>query len=146
MTRDARWRSRRLRYKAVVHVPDFVKIVPAPELSIPIQLCRHISKGVVFCIHKRQLWSENESVEIWYVNGSSVAGTSASSHGFSRHIVEYCQQDHGVSRAGFCPVRTQFQKWEQLTILERKLLNFGQIVLKNIKLRNKFKTFLFLLS
>ena len=35
---------------------------------------------------ERQLWSGNESVEIRYVSGSSVAGTSASSPGVPRHI------------------------------------------------------------
>ena len=35
---------------------------------------------------ERQLWSGNESVEIRYVNGSFVAGTSASSPGLPRHI------------------------------------------------------------
>ena len=35
---------------------------------------------------ERQLWSGNESVEIRYVSGSSVAGTSASSPGVPRHV------------------------------------------------------------
>ena len=35
---------------------------------------------------ERQLWGGNESVEIRYVNGSYVAGTSASSPGVPRHI------------------------------------------------------------
>ena len=35
---------------------------------------------------ERQLWSGNESVEIRYVNGSFVAGTSASSPGVPRHM------------------------------------------------------------
>ena len=74
-------------YKAAVHVPDFDTLVPAPELSLPIQLCRHISKGVIFCIRKRQLWSGNKIVEIRYVNGSFVAVTSASSPGVPRHVL-----------------------------------------------------------
>ena len=78
VTRNARWRSRRPRYNAAIQVPDFV---PAPELSLPIQLCRHISKGIIFASK-----SGNESVEIRYVNGSFEAGTSASSPGVSRHI------------------------------------------------------------
>ena len=86
MTRNARRQSRRPRYKTVAHVPDFDTLVPAPELSLPIQLCRHISKGIIFCIRERQLWSGNESVEIRYVNGSFVAGTSASSPGVPRHM------------------------------------------------------------
>ena len=86
MTRNARWRSRRPRYKAAVHVPDFDTLVPAPELSLPIQLCRHISKGIIFCIRERQLWSGNECVKIRYVNGSFVAGTSALTPGVPRHM------------------------------------------------------------
>ena len=35
---------------------------------------------------QRQLWSGNESVKIRYVNGSFVAGTSASSPGVPRHL------------------------------------------------------------
>ena len=38
---------------------------------------------------ERQLWSGNESVEIWYVSGSSVAGTSASSPVVPRHMYIY---------------------------------------------------------
>ena len=48
MTRNARWRSRRPRYKADVHVPDFDTLVPAPELSLPIQCVVMISKGIIF--------------------------------------------------------------------------------------------------
>ena len=48
MTGNARLRSRRLRYKAAVHVPDFDTLVSAPELSLPIQVCRLISKGSFF--------------------------------------------------------------------------------------------------
>ena len=36
--------------KAAVNVPDFDTLVPAPELSLPIGLCRHISKRIIFCI------------------------------------------------------------------------------------------------
>ena len=39
---------------------------------------------------ERQLWSGNEKVEIRYVNGSFVAGTSASPPGVPRHIHVYC--------------------------------------------------------
>ena len=34
MTRNARWRSRRPRYKAAFHVPNFDSPFPAPELSL----------------------------------------------------------------------------------------------------------------
>ena len=34
MTWNARKQSRRLRYKAAIHVPDFQTLVPAPELSL----------------------------------------------------------------------------------------------------------------
>ena len=44
--------NRRTRNKAGVHVPDFNTLVPALELSLPIQLCRHISKGV-YVLHPR---------------------------------------------------------------------------------------------
>merc|ERR1712131_84429 len=50
-------------------------------------LSRHISKGIIFCICEPQLWSGNESIEIRYVNGSFVAGTSASLPGVVRHIL-----------------------------------------------------------
>ena len=53
LTRNARWQSRRPRYKAAVHVPDFDSLVPATELSLPIQLRRLISKGIIFCIRGR---------------------------------------------------------------------------------------------
>ena len=79
MTGNARLRSRRLRYKAIVHVPNFDTLVPALELSLLIQLCRHISEEIIFCIRYRQLCSGSENVEIRYVNGSSVAETLASS-------------------------------------------------------------------
>ena len=104
MTRNARCRSRSPRYKAAVHVPDFDTLVPtaelspipkfdtlvpAAELSLPIQLCRHISKGITFfCIREQQLLSGNERFEIRYVNDSFVAGTSASSPGVPRHMSE----------------------------------------------------------
>ena len=55
MTRNAsRWKNRRPCYKAAVHVPDFDTRVPATELSLPIQLCRHIYKGIIFCICERE--------------------------------------------------------------------------------------------
>ena len=73
-------------YKAAVYVPDFDTLVPAPELSLPIQFCRYISREIVFWIHERQPWSGSESVEIRYVNGSFVAGTSATLPGVPRHI------------------------------------------------------------
>ena len=34
--------------EGAVHLPDFETLVPGPELSLPIQLCRHISKGIIF--------------------------------------------------------------------------------------------------
>ena len=46
----------------------------------------HFSKGIIFCIRERQLWSGNEDGEIRYVSGSSVAGTSALSPGVPRHM------------------------------------------------------------
>ena len=52
----------------------------------PDTMCRAFSKGVIFCIRERQLWSGNEDGEIRYVNDSSVTGTSALSPGVPRHI------------------------------------------------------------
>ena len=52
----------------------------------PDTICRHISKGIIFCIRERQLLSGSENVEIRYVNGSFVTETSASSPGVPRHI------------------------------------------------------------
>ena len=89
MTRNARWRSRRPRYRAAAHVPNFYTLVPAPELSLPIQCVVIISKGIIFCIRERPLLTGNESVEIRYVSGSSVAGTSTSSPGVPRHMPKY---------------------------------------------------------
>ena len=86
LTRNARWRSRRSRYKAAAYEPNFYTLVPAPERSLPIQRVAHFSKGIIFCIRERQLWSGNESVENRYVSGSFVAGTSASSPGVPRHL------------------------------------------------------------
>ena len=76
--------------------------VPATELpftyrisapSCPLQSChsRYNSvvmflQGLFFCIRERQLWSGNESVEIRYVNDSSVAETSATLPGVHRHM------------------------------------------------------------
>ena len=53
MTRNARWRSRRPRNKAMVHVPDFDTLVPAPELSLPIQCVVIISRDY-FCNRERR--------------------------------------------------------------------------------------------
>ena len=97
MTRNARWRSRHPRYKAAVHVPNFDTLDPAPELSLLIQLCRHISKGIIFCIHERQLWSGSESVGIRYMNGSFVAGTSASSPGVTIQYFVYFRYKYSIS-------------------------------------------------
>ena len=85
MTGKSRWRSRRPRYKAAAHVPDFHTLVPDPKLSLPIHLCRHIFKEIIFCTRERQLWNPSKNVEIRYVSGSFVAGTSASSPGVPRH-------------------------------------------------------------
>ena len=78
--------------------------VPATELSLmyrispssfPLQSCRlslSDAKNNPFRIYddtmyrERQLRSGNESVEIRYMSDSSVAGTSASSHGVPRHM------------------------------------------------------------
>ena len=61
-------------------------------LSFPLQSCRSrydcivIFLKIIFCIRERQLWSGNESVEIRYVNGSFVAGTSALSPDVPRQM------------------------------------------------------------
>ena len=76
--------------------------VTAPELPftyrifntlVPLQSCRsRMQKNNPFrnmtteLNREQQLWSGNENVEIRYVNGSSGAGTSASSPGVYRHI------------------------------------------------------------
>ena len=62
-------------------------------LSFPLQSCRSRYDCVIiflkgfFGIIERQLWSGDESVKIQYVNGSFVAGTSASSPGVPRHNI-----------------------------------------------------------
>ena len=63
MTVNARWRSRRSRSRAAVHIPDFDILVPAPELSLPIQFCRHISKRIIFLHPRATALEGNESVE-----------------------------------------------------------------------------------
>ena len=85
--------------------------VTAPELPftyrifntlVPLQSCRsRMQKNNPFrnmtteLNRERQLWSGNENVEIRYVNGSSGAGTSASSPGVYRHIyIMYIQYIH----------------------------------------------------
>ena len=72
--------------QCAAYVPDFDTLVPAPELSLPIECVVIISEGIIFCIRERNLWSGNESVEIRYVGGSFVAGTLASSPGVTRHM------------------------------------------------------------
>ena len=59
MTGKSRWRSRRPRYKAAAHVPDFHTLVPDPKLSLPIHLCRHIFKEIIF-LHPRATALEPE--------------------------------------------------------------------------------------
>ena len=86
MKRNARWQRRRPRYRAVAYVPNFAILVPAPELSLSDGKNNPFRKMRDTLYRERQLWSGNESVEIRYVSGSSVAGTSASSPGVPRHI------------------------------------------------------------
>ena len=74
------------RYRAVAHVPTFAILVPAPELSLSDEKNNPFRKMRDTLYRERQLWSGNESVEIRYVSGISVAGTSASSPGVPRHI------------------------------------------------------------
>ena len=38
----------------VVHMPDFDTLVPTLELLLPIQLCCHVSKAIIFCLRERQ--------------------------------------------------------------------------------------------
>ena len=85
MKRNARRQSRRLCYKADVHVPDFDTLVPALELSLPIQFCRHVSNGIIF-LHPRVKAPEQEQECRNPVNGSFVAETSATLPGVHRHI------------------------------------------------------------
>ena len=51
---------------------------------------------------EQQLWRGNESVEIRYVNGSFVAGTSASSPGIPRHMhIPSSHISHERAESGF---------------------------------------------
>ena len=86
MTRNARWWSRRSRYIAAAHAPDFDTLVPVPELSLVDAKNNPFRKMRDTLYRERQLWSGNEDGEIRYVSGSSVAGTSALSPGVPRHI------------------------------------------------------------
>ena len=79
-------------YKAAVHVTDFDTLVPAPELSL-VDAKNNPFRNMM------ESWNGNESAEIRYVNGSSVAGTSASSPGVPRHIHilrMYVYDDHNM--------------------------------------------------
>ena len=82
MARNARRQSRRPRYKAAAHVPDFDTLVPAPELSLADVKNNPFRIYNETLYREQQLWSGNESVKIWYVNGSFVAGTLALSYIF----------------------------------------------------------------
>ena len=35
-------------------MPDFDTLVPAPERLLPIQLCCHVSKAIIFCLREQQ--------------------------------------------------------------------------------------------
>ena len=88
MTVNARWRSRRSRSRAAVHIPDFDILVPAPELSLQIQFCRYISKSIIF-LHPQATALEREQECQNLVRErqlSSGAVTSVSSPGVHRHI------------------------------------------------------------
>ena len=78
------------RYRAAAHVPNFAILVPAPELPLSNAINDPFRKMRDTLYRERQLWSGNESVEIRYVSGSSVAGTSASSPGVPRHTYFGC--------------------------------------------------------
>ena len=66
---------------------NFAILVPAPELSLSDAKNNPFRKMRDTLYRERQLWSGNEIVEIRYVSGSSVAGTSASSPGVPRQIL-----------------------------------------------------------
>ena len=86
MTRNARWQSRRSRYKAAAHVPNFDILAPAPELSLVEAINIPFRNMTTQLYRERQLWSGSENVKIGDVSGSFVAGTSASYPGVPRHI------------------------------------------------------------
>ena len=87
MTGNPRWRSRRPRYKSVVYLPNFDTLVSAPELSLADAKNNPCRNMTIHLYRERQLWSGNQSVEIRYVNGSFIAGTSASSPGVPRQVL-----------------------------------------------------------
>ena len=86
MTRNARGRSRRPRYKGAAHVLNFDTLVSAPDLSLADAKNNPFRNNHDTLYRERQLWSGNENGEIRYVSDSSVAGTSASSPGVPRHM------------------------------------------------------------
>ena len=86
MTRNARWQSRRSRYKAAAHVPNFDILAPAPELSLVEAINIPFRNMTTQLYRERQLWSGSENVKIGYVSGSFVAGTSASYPGVPRQM------------------------------------------------------------
>ena len=75
-------------------------------LSFPLQSCRSRMQKNPFrnmtteLYRERQLWIGNESVEIRYVNGSFVAGTSDSSPGSPRQLFGKVTFLRGVAREG----------------------------------------------
>ena len=103
MTRNARWKSRRPRYKAVAHVPDFDILVPAQELSLSDAKNNPFRKMLDTLYRERKLWSGNENVKIRYVSDSFVAVTSALSPGVPRHMLKtgLCRylQNRSIRRA-----------------------------------------------
>ena len=60
---------------------------------------------------EQQLWSGNEGVEIRYVSGSSVAGTSASSPGVPRHISNHNPESN------VCELQSPIPPWLLYTFL-----------------------------
>ena len=87
-------------YKAAVHAPDFDTLVPAPELSLADAKNNPFRNMTTELFRERQLWSGNKSVEIRYVNGSYVAGTSALSLGVPRQMF----MERGVIYEGVQPL------------------------------------------
>ena len=117
-----------------VHVPDFDTLVPARGLSLPIQLCRHISKGIIFCIREWQLLSGIESVKTRYVSCSFVAGTSAPSPGAPRHIAT-CSCMH-TYRSRDPKFLEPVERWLRILFAEIKQFlyaNGGPIIMIQVK-------------
>ena len=127
VTRNARWRSRRPRYKATVHVPDFQTHVPAPEDSSRYNRVVIFLKGLFFAsasdssewkrecqnpVRKRQLCSGDVGYVTWrsqsYVHQTRIASIGScyvDSRRLCRHRTRGPHQWKMSETTAYCQVK-----------------------------------------